>query len=231
MEHLGLTSEQQQALQRLRDELSDCALYSGVAVVCDDKCAPPYWEYLVESKLSSKLNFKQINIDWDTQQSINSKILFSTVAQSQAYPKPQAAGSPPFVIAIFVSGWVRDSADSLHTRHGPMDIVDDIIKPFLPQSAPHLLHIPKLFFIASYGLHLVESQPPPFPTEPDANYCVAYYVGYDIQFPYSWTWYITRYLSSSMPVQNIIESSRSTLHKHHGCLHSFSCLKDKLVLS
>ena len=231
MEHLQLTSEEQHALQRVRDELSDCALYSGVAVVCEYFHSLHYWEYSVKQELSSKLNFKPINFDRDTQQSLDYKILLSTVAQSQAYPKPQAAGSPPFVVAIFVSVGVRDSADSLHTRYGAVHIVDDIIKLFLPQSAPHLQHIPKLFFVACFKRVLAEpeSQPLLFPTDPDANYRVAYYAGYDDRSQREWAGYITRHLSSSMPVQDIIENSRSLFDKEHKCLHSFSCLKHKLV--
>ena len=97
-----------------------------------------------------------------------------------AYPKPPAdvksSASPPFVISIFVSGRCHDtfSIHTLYTRYGLVDVIDDIIRPFLPQSAPHLQHIPKLFFITAEGDP--DATPLHFPDDPDGNYCIAYHV-------------------------------------------------------
>ena len=67
------------------------------------------------------------------------------------------------------------SVDTLYTSYGLVDVVDDIIQPFLiPQSAPHLQHIPKLFFITAKGDP--DALPPHFPNDPDGNYCVARHV-------------------------------------------------------
>ena len=159
-------------------------------------------------------------------------ILFPTIAQSIAYPKPPAAAessdSPPFIVAVFVSGVVGGSANTLFTMHGSLDIVDDIIKPFLPQSAPHLQHIPKLFFISTEGDP--HAPPPHFPDDPDGNYCVAYHVTNMPSDTNKWANHISDHLFlPGMTVQEVIESSRLQVY-YRDQLHHFTCLKNKLVL-
>ena len=170
MKQLSLSPSEQEEVQRIRDELSDSSLYSGVGIVYDDPF--PLSSLYVEGTLS-ELNFKYI----DLHHRVDLKPCLSTIAQSKAYPKiPSAAGSQPFVIAVFVTG-MRGSLGSLR---GPVDIVDDIIKPFLPKSAPHLAHIPKLFFIGSWSHHKdLDTQPQlSFPDDYDkyGNYCVTYHL-------------------------------------------------------
>ena len=209
--------------QRIRDELRDCTLYSGVGVICDDigtwKSMEPRL-LAVDYKIITAFPFHH---DHPT--------FFPTIAQSIAYPKPPAAAessdSPPFVIAVFVSGWV-DSVCTLHTRYRSLDIIDDIIKPFLPQSAPHLLHIPKLFFISTWG----DLNPPPlhFPDDPDGNYCVVYHsiVGMSSDMN-KWADHITDHLFlPGATVQEVIEKSH--LVEEDYWLHYFTSLKNKLVL-
>ena len=67
MEHLRSISEQPEpVLQRVRDELSYCAQYSGVAVVCE-QYVPLYWKYSVKQELVSKLEFQYmyINVEYN----------------------------------------------------------------------------------------------------------------------------------------------------------------------
>ena len=137
--------------QGIMNELRDYTPYSGVGVIYDimflHACI---WE-------SMKHHLPVLNYNIITDFHLQRTTLFTTIAQSihVAYPKPPAAAessdSPPFVVAVFVSGVVGDSANTLFTVHGSLDIVEYVIKPFLPQSAPHLQHIPKLFFISAWG--------------------------------------------------------------------------------
>ena len=204
--------------QRIRDELRDCTSYSGVGVICN--VFPDMWESMKHHL--SVLNYKIIpNFH------LHHTTLFTTIAQSIAYPKPPAAAessdSPPFVVAVFVSGVVGDSADTLN-------IVDDIIEPFLPQSAPHLQHIPKLFFVSALGDPLIQ-QPPHFPDDPDGNYCVAYHVTNICSDMNKWADHISDHLFfPGMTVQEVIESSRLHQVYYREQLHHFTCLKNKLVL-
>ena len=226
MEHLRLSPAKVRQLQRFSDQLSDCALYSGVAVVFHHWMRSPRLE-----RALSELNYKLIKVDL---LSVDLKTVLSTIVQSKAYPKPPRTGSHSFVITIFVRAIAFDSTNLLFSvfRQEEISIVDDIIKPFLPQSAPHLAHIPKLFFIGSntrpLGKHPdMDTQPPLFPTDPDANYCVAYLVANKLSTLDEWTDYIADNLSS-IPVQDIVENYRAVLDRNYDCLHFFSCLKDKL---
>ena len=233
MEHLRLTPLQrrQHALQRVHDQLSNCAQYSGVGIVYEE-LLDPWISPRLENALS-KLNFKLIEVDQDAFMVVDLKTVLSAIAQSEAYPKP---GSRPFVIVIFVAGMASHSTDLLRSLFRPKDIniIDHIIKPFLPQSAPHLAHFQKLFFISCdafpFGEHF-DTQPPPFPTDPDANYCVAYLVAHNRSTLVGWTNYIIESLLSGIPLQDIVESSRAHFGKKDGYLHFFSCLQDKLELS
>ena len=201
----------------------DCALYSGLGVTCND---PYIMNFLSEAEftiISSNLS------------NITHKTFFTTVAQSTAYPPiaVKSSDSPPFVIAVFVTGDAGDSAGTLLTDHGSVDIVDDIIKPFLPRSAPHLQHIPKLFFISlnvSKYLDLLAAKPPHFPYNRDGNYCVAYHTCH----PYysgEWMWHIADHLFRfGISVQEVVENSRSSLYHGYEYLHYLSCLEGKLVL-
>ena len=223
---LILSPLEQHKIQRIRDELGDCALYSGVGVICNDAIPFYVWETM-KSRLSA-LDYKIITADFLSHH--RSTALFPTIAQSIAYPKPPAAAessnSPPFVITVFVSGLAHGSTNILLTSHGVVHIVNDIINPFLPQSAPHLQHIPKLFFIiAMGGLH---APPPRFPDDPDGNYCVVYCAS--LKYKDKWVDHIADHLFlPGATVQEVIDNSKSHLVEGEE-LHYFASLKNKLVL-
>ena len=225
---LTLSPLEQHEVQRIRDELGDCTLYSGVGVIYDDILSEA-WETM-KSHLSA-LNYKIITTDFLLHH--RPTTFFPTIAQSIAYPKPPAAAelsdSPPFVITVFASGLVRGSTNILLTRHGLVHIVNDIIKPFLPQSAPHLQHIPKLFFISAVGDP--HAPPPCFPDDPDGNYCVAYHVTKSFSLMYKWADHIADHLFlPGATVQEVIDNSKSHLVEGEELLHYFVSLKNKLVL-
>ena len=159
--------------------------------------------------------------------------LFSSTAWSIAKPPTTAESSrsPPFVIAVFVSGIGEDLAHHtiMNSISGEMRIVDDIIRPFLPQLAPHLQHIPKLFFITALGYP--DATPPHFPDDPDGNYCAAYYVTYKPRYMRKWAEYISDNLFlRGMTVQEAIESSKYHLVKDNEYLHYFTCLQNKSLV-
>ena len=148
MEELTLSpAELEVEVQKIRDELQECALYSGVGVFYDRFGV---WENTVNK--SSVAEYKNISIDILTQEC--HQTLFTTIPQSIASPKQptavESSHSPPFIIAVFVSREIQS-----------VNNVDDIICPFLPRSAPHLQHIPKLFFITAVGDP--DATPPHFP--------------------------------------------------------------------
>ena len=228
MEQLSLSSEQQHRVQEFRLGLSDCASYSGVGVICDKFDT---WKH-VELHLSS-LDYKIIS---DFPVSITTS--FNTIAQSVAYLKPHASptvaessDSPPFIIAIFVLGAVSYQPHIIRTNYGEVNIVDDIIQPFLPQSAPHLQHIPKLFFITAQHSYYFPL-PPQFPEDPDGNYCIAYHMAFSYSLTNKWAHHITNNLFlPGMTVQGAIESSRSHLNEDRERLHYFTSLKKNLVFN
>ena len=237
IEQLRFSSSEQQEVQRIREEvqrireeLFDSSLYSGVGFTHD------FHRLCGRVELTLKaLNFKCIHCDSYEVSQCNLKTILATIAQSKAYPKtPEAAGSQPFVIALFLSGvTVPDrSPSSFHTPRGSLDIVDDIIKPFLPKSAPHLVHIPKLFFISNSLVYRkdLDNQPPSFPDDDDANYCIAYHLSVAPFDEQRWLKTITDALLSGETVQDVIENSRSSIDKNFERLYTFCCLKDKLVL-
>ena len=233
MEQLRLSSSSSSSeddvdeVKRIRKQMSDCAFYSGVGIILFR------WISLklsLEMKATlSRLNFKHIEVDHDTfyVSPPALKTIIATIAQSRVYPGP-----PPFVIAVFVSGLNDHTAHSLHRRDRRVDVVEDIIKPFLPQPAPHLVHIPKLFFISSNCRRKeLDTQPPLFPNDPDANYCIAYHTAAHPDYTDIWFEHIAHNLTTGQSVQEIIENIRSSLD--HDCerLHYFSSLKDSnLVL-
>ena len=224
-EQLSLLPSQQSEVQRIRDELRDCASYSGVGVISDNY---DRWEYL-ENHLTA-VNYKIVTTLPLYDHRIHATH-FATIAQSTIFPEPilavESSDSSPFIIAVFISGWAGDSVSSLDSTHGPLDMVDDIIKPFLPQSAPHLQHIPKLFFINAKGDP--NSPPPNFPNNPNDNYCVAYhkYLGHRRM----WKKEIADHLFlPGMSVQEVIESSTSQFDEDKECLHYLNCLKNELFL-
>ena len=183
----------------------------------------------------SLLSYKIIN---DLPVLIEGVTFFATIAQSIAPHKPHAnptvaesADSPPFVIAVFVSG-KSSSSQLLNIRGKEVDIIDDIIQPFLPQSAPHLQHIPKLFFITAWHPVGPHAPPPRFPEDPNGNYCIAYHVADTIGLMMKWPEDITNDLfSPGMTVQGTIEKSiGSHLNKDKESLYYFTCLKKNLVL-
>ena len=221
-----LLSPSQREVHRIAAALRDCALHSGVGVFHNILFNP--WE-LAEIYLSA-VDYKIFpNFPFHHHHTT----LFTAIAQSIAYPKPPAAAesSDSFVIAVFVSGYVEDSAHTFDTGYGSLDIVDDIIKPFLPRSAPHLQHIPKVFFISAKGFR--RAPPPHFPDDPDGNYCVTYHVTNEPSYMDKWAHHISDHLflqTPGMSVQQVIENSRSHLNEVKEHLHYFTCLKNKIVL-
>ena len=218
-----ILSPSQCSVQKIRDKR---VLYSGVGVIYGEY----FWWESMKNHLSSA-GYKVITIDVPLHP--HPTTLFPTIVQSISYPKPPAAAessdSSPFVIAIFVSGMTGGSANTLYTSHGSASIVDDIIKPFLPQSAPHLQHIPKLFFISAWGDP--NAPPPHFPDDPDGNYYIAYHVTDGLSYMYKWAPHITDHLFiPGISVQEVIENSRAYLQKDRECLHYFTCLGNKQIL-
>ena len=232
IEQLKLSPSQRE-IQRLRDELRDCALYSGVGVICDIFDGWDIfdaWDYIKDHL--SVLDYKIIP-NSNCSVHLQHTTLFPTIAQSIAYSKPPAAAessdSPPFVIAVFVSGWIGGSACTVDAGHGSMDIVDDIIAPFLPRLAPHLKYIPKLFFITAMGDP--HAPPPYFPDDPDGNYCVAYHVTNELRYMDKWADHITYHLFlPGMTVQDVTENCRAYLDENNEHLHYFTSLKNMPVL-
>ena len=100
VEQQKLTSPQHK-IQRVRDELRNCTLYSGIAVICDVDLFST-WKS-IKNRLST-VDYKIITTDFLLHH--HHTTLFATIVQSIAYPKPPAAAessdSPPFVIAVFV---------------------------------------------------------------------------------------------------------------------------------
>ena len=223
VEQLTLSPLEQREVQRVRDELGDCTLYSGVGVIYNDDILSEAWETM-KSHLSA-LNYKIITTDFLLHR--RPTTLFPIIAQSIAYPKPPAAAeSSPFVITVFVSGLAYGSTNILLAGHGVVHIVNDIINPFLPQSAPHLQHIPKLFFISAMGGLI--APPPRFPDDPHGNYCVVYHAS--LVYEFKWVDHIADHLFlPGATVQEVIDNSKSHLVEGEE-LHYFANLKNKLVL-
>ena len=231
VEQLSLSPAQQHEIQRIRDELRYCALYSGVAVI-DDNIVNE-WVH-IKQRLSSS-GYKVISLDTVSLRHHDHPRHFTAIAQSITYPKPPTAAessySPPFVIAVFVSGAVQSAHHTLVTHYGEVNIVNDIIQPFLPQSAPHLQYIPKLFFITAWGDPQAQAPPPHFPDDPDGNYCIAYHVAEIMSYMDKWAKHISdNVFLPGITVQEAIENSRSHLEGGE-CLHYFTYLRNKLVLN
>ena len=212
-------------MQSIRDQLSDSSVYSGVAIM--------YEEFVIGldtrrlERTLSKLNFKVVALDRYISSQVDLKTLLYNFAQCIAYP---ASGSNPFVIAVFVEGLRCYSPSSLDTPHGSVDIVDDIIKPFLPNSAPHLVHIPKLFFISSwFGLRNLDVDKPLFfPGDNNANYYTASYLARWRADSREWMDTIADNLLSGGTMEGVIDKLQSRLNKKSEQLNYFSCLKEKL---
>ena len=229
VEQLTLSPSQQHKVREIRDEPRDCTSHSDVGVICDVFDA---WKSM-KGYLSSA-GYKIIT-NFPLHYHHKHATRFATIAQSTTYPEQPTAAessdSPPFVIAVFISGWAGDSVGTLHMHisHRPMHIVNDIIEPFLPQSALHLQHIPKLFFINSADGD-PHAPPPHFPDDPDGNYCVAYHVAKYRGDMRTWNRNIADDIFlPGKSIQEVIENSRSHLHENHEHLHYFSCLKNKIV--
>ena len=223
MEELSLSWIGQQELQEIRHQLSDVQVYNGVAIELDLDLFLG-WDLMGCENL--KPTFKRISLSRPVfgGEIKHLEPLITTFAQSRAYPK-----SSSFAIAVLVTGRAGPSVDTLKTNwFGSVDIIEDIIKPFLPQSAPHLINIPKLFFIGSHHVPVRHhTKLPPFPDDPDSNYCVALYSQTSSEHEvYTWFEHITKHLLSGLPVQEVIEKSRHLIDLH-GHLHYFSRLKDK----
>ena len=208
------------SIDNVSGQLGDCASYKGVAIDLSD------YPLLENIWSSLEPTFKHISLHRHIHSHDDFKSLITAVAQYRDYPET----SPPFVMAVFVRGLAGPSVGTLNTMFGSVDIVDDIIKPFLPQSAPHLMNIPKLFFINSAPLLHQDIEPLPYPDYADSNYCVAYCIQLHVHPTRSWYQYIIKHLLSGISVEDVVESSR--LIAYNGHLHYFSRLKNKqLTLS
>ena len=216
--HTGQTSKPGTKTEMLMTavKLSDNLQFAGVAITNS---------HLPIKRILEKLNLNIISMD-EGYRNLELKDLIAAVAQSEMYPDSK---SHSFVILIFISGRAHGTlVQTLQTKHGLVSIVDDIIKPFLPQSAPHLIHIPKLFFISSYqpyqSYHLTSL--PEYPTNPDDNYFVAYHTSHDSYD--QWMYKVVCNLSSS-------ELSVDSIHQLIGTLRgstdaqTISCLKHSVV--
>ena len=211
-------------MQRIRDELRDYALYSGVAVIGD---MVGEWKH-IEPHLSSS-GYKVSHLHDIV--SLSHPHHFTTIAQSITYPErptsAESSHSSPFVIAVFVSGLAQSAH---HTLYGEVNVVNDIIQPFLPQSAPHLQHIPKLFFIIAWDSPS-PVLPPQLADDPDGNYCVAYFVTKSYIRVKVWIHHIIKNLFlPSTTVSEAVENSRFFIDKDEEYLYYFTCLKNKVVL-
>ena len=243
VKQLSLSPTQQREVQEFRYELGDYELYSGVGVIWD---LIRSWQP-VKLFLSS-LDYKIVD---NFPAHIEAATSISTIAQSIAPPQPHASptaaessDSPPFVIAVFISG-ILLSSQLLNIRGKEVDIIDDIIQPFLPQSAPHLQHVPKLFFITAQHPVGPRAPPPRFPEDPDGNYCIAYHIIMARAYFWhkissiadtralmrEWAEDITSNLFiPGMTVQEAIEKSGSHLNKVEENLYYSICLKKNLIL-
>ena len=223
---MPLLPKQKLEVQRIWNELGDCTLFPGIGVISEELIAP--WD-IIKGPLS-KAEYKIITY---VDSYVYPKAFFTSIAQSMAYPKPPTApelsDSPPsFIISVFISV-VCFSDGVLHTSHGTVDIIDDIIKPFLPESAPHLVHIPKLFFITAGGC--LSTPLPRFPDDTDMNYCAAYHVASDQGYIDQWTQYIANQIFlPGVSVQKAIENYKSLMDERGEQLHYSFCLKDELIL-
>ena len=215
VEHLSLSTRQQWSTDKVRDQLKDCASYKGVAIELTGLMSLEGFFSPLES------SFKYILLDRHIHSHDDLKPLITAVAQYKDYPET----SPPFVIAVFVRGFVHPSVGTLDTDFGWVDIVDDIIKPFLPQSASHLMNIPKLFFISAVPRLHRDIGPPLYPDDHDSNYCVAYCESLSPS-PYSWFRCIIENLLLGISVKEVVETSKPTCTADRH-LHYFSCLKNK----
>ena len=219
--HLSSSLEQRE----LQEKLKDCMLFSGVGVICD--------RYQIWKSMKHHLSSSGYKIAPEDPLSHEYADFFTAIAQSIVYSKrtPAVAESSPFVIIILVSGVSVDSTGTiLYTQHGRLDTVDDIIQPFLPQSAPHLQYIPKLFFITA------ERNPfaplPQFPNEPDGNYSIAYYSTKRPYYTEMWARHMTDHMFvPGKTVQEVIVNSKSCLDENAEHLHYFTCLKKEVILS
>ena len=231
MKQLSLSPTQQREIQEFRYELSDCGLYSGVGVIWEYSSFTESWKPVKPFLSSLQLDYKIIDNFPEAATS------FFTIAQSIDPPKPHASptaaessDSPPFIIAVFVSG-ILLSFQLLESTGKAVNIVDDIIQPFLPQSAPHLQHIPKLFFITAWHPVGPDAPPPRFPEDPDGNYCIAYHMAGTFALMRKWAEDVTKDLIiPGMTVQGVIKKSMSHINKDEERLYYFTCLKKNLVL-
>jgi DNA polymerase elongation subunit (family B) len=157
--------------------------------------------------------------------------VFKAIAESIAPPNVTAESSdPPFIIAVFVSGLARSSA--LESRHGSVDIYQDVIKPFLPESAPHLQQVPKLFFISVDREQY--NQPVTFPDDSNGNYFVVYHETESLEQMLTWKATVDDVFCLGKSAQELIEKSKSYMHLHgyknKERLHYFSCLKNNFTV-
>ena len=211
------------SVQRMKDELSDCTSCSGVGVIYDN--VYDLWETMKGHLLSA--GYKIIP---DFPLDKHPATIFKTIAESIVPPAAAESSESPFVIAVFVSGLARSCA--LDSRHGSIDVYQDIIKPFLPPSAPHLQQIPKLFFISVDREQY--NTPVTFPGDPNGNYFVVYHETESLDQMLTWKTIVDDVFRLGMSAQELIENSRSYMHLHgyknKERLHYFTCLKNKSIL-
>ena len=218
-----LSQSKQHEVQRIKDELRDCTSCSGVGVIYDN--VYDLWE--TAKGLLSSAGYKVIpKFPLDD----HPATIFKTIAESITPPAAAESSDFPFIIAIFVSGLARSSA--LDSRHGAIDIYQDIIKPFLPVSAPHLQHVPKLFFISVDREQY--NNPVTFPDDPDGNYFVAYHETESMEQMLTWKAIIDDVFRLGKSAQELVENSKSYMHLHgfknKERLHYFTSLKNNYAM-
>ena len=208
-------------VQRIKDELVDCASYSGIGVIYDN--VYDLWESTKGLLLSAgyKLIPKFPSDD-------HPATVFKAIAESIAPPSVAAESSDfPFIITVFISGLAMSSA--LESRHGSVDIYQDIIKPFL---APHLQHIPKLFFISVDREQY--NRPVIFPDDSNGNYFVVYHETESLEQMLTWKAIVDDVFCLGKSTQELVEKSKSYMHlygyKDKERLHYFTCLKNKFIV-
>ena len=113
-----------------------------------------------------------------------------------------------------------------------MDIYQDIIKPFLPESVPNLRHIPKLFFISVDREQY--NDPVTFPDDSNGNYFVVYHETESLEQMLTWKAIVDDVFCLGESARELIEKSKSYMHlygyKDKERLHYFTCLKNKFTV-
>lgn len=208
--------------QKIKDELVDCTSCSGIAVIHDN--VYDLWEstkgHLSSAGYKFAPNFPLEN---------HPATIFNAIAELITPPEAADSFDFPFIIAVFVSGLAKGSHCALKSRHGSVDIFQDIICPFL---APHLQHIPKLFFISVDREQIY--QPVTFPDDSNGNYYVFYHETEFLEQMLTWKAIVDDVFRLGKSAKELAEESKSYMsrygYKNKERVHYFSCLKNNFVL-